>query len=49
MDFDRKFEFFKTHKNSYTGVLCITDPQYGHHDHKILSFGQFNPQAGDFR
>jgi hypothetical protein len=25
-DFERKFEFFKSHKNSYTGPLHITDP-----------------------
>jgi hypothetical protein len=30
-------------------VLCITDPQYGDHDHEILSFSQFIPQPGDFR
>ncbi len=30
-------KIFKTHKNSYTRPLWITDPQYGGHDHKILS------------
>jgi hypothetical protein len=32
MDFEQKFEKkFKTRKNSYTGPLCITDPEYGSH------------------
>jgi hypothetical protein len=35
--------FFKTYKNSYTGLLCTTDPQYGDHDQEILSFDQFIP------
>jgi hypothetical protein len=48
MDFERKFDFFKTHKNSYTGPLCITDPQYVGHDREIQSFHQFLPQTGDF-
>jgi hypothetical protein len=49
MDFERKFEFFKTHKNSYTGQLCITDPKYEGHDQEIMSSGQFLPQTADFR
>jgi hypothetical protein len=35
--------FFKTYKNSYTGPLCTTDPQYGDHDQDKLSFNQFIP------
>jgi hypothetical protein len=49
MDFKRKFEFFKTYKNSYTGPICITDLQYGGHGQEIQSFSQFLPQTGDFR
>jgi hypothetical protein len=49
MDFERKFDFFKTRKNSYTGPLCITNPEYGGHDHEILSFGHILPQTSDFR
>jgi hypothetical protein len=30
-----KLNFFKTRKNSYTGQLQITDPQYGGHDQEI--------------
>jgi hypothetical protein len=32
MDFERKFEIFKTHKNSYAGPSFITDLEYGGHD-----------------
>jgi hypothetical protein len=46
MDFDNFF--FKTHKNSYMGPCCITDPEYGGQDQEIWSFGQFMPQTGDF-
>jgi hypothetical protein len=28
-DFEQKFEFFKTRKNSYMRPLCITDLEYG--------------------
>jgi hypothetical protein len=35
MDFEQKFEFFKTHKNSYTGPLRITDLVYGRQDQEI--------------
>jgi hypothetical protein len=38
MDFEQKFEFFKTHKNSYTGPLRITDLEYGGHDQVIQKF-----------
>jgi hypothetical protein len=31
MDFEQKINFFKTHNNSYTGPLCVTDPEYGCH------------------
>jgi hypothetical protein len=41
--------FFKTCENSYTGPLCITDPQYGDDDKEILSFGQFMAQTDHFR
>jgi hypothetical protein len=41
--------FLRTHKNSYTGPLCITDMQSGDHDQEIMSFSQFMRQPGDFR
>jgi hypothetical protein len=47
MDFEQKFDFFKARKNSYTGLLGTTDPEYGGRDTKIRSFGQFLPQTGD--
>jgi hypothetical protein len=28
--------------------LCITDPEYGGHDQKNWSFGQFLQQTSDF-
>jgi hypothetical protein len=31
IDFERKFEIFKTHKNSYAGPSFITDLEYGGH------------------
>jgi hypothetical protein len=40
---------FLTHKNSYIGSLCITDPEYGGHSQEIRSFSQFLLQTGDFR
>jgi hypothetical protein len=43
MEFERKFEVFKTRKISYTGALCITYPKYGDHSPKIQNFGQFLP------
>jgi hypothetical protein len=49
MHFERKFDFFKTHKKSYTGSLCITDLQYGGHDKEIQSFYQFLPQTVNFQ
>jgi hypothetical protein len=48
MDFERKFDFFKTRKNSYTRAICITDREYVSHDQEIWSFGQFLSQIGDF-
>jgi hypothetical protein len=48
MDFEQKFVFFKTRKNSNLGLLCIKDPQYGGDDKEIQSFYQFLPQTGDF-
>jgi hypothetical protein len=41
MDSERKLIFLKTHKNLYTVPLSITDEEYGDHDKKIRSFGQF--------
>jgi hypothetical protein len=41
MDFERKFDFFKTNKKSYMESLCITDLEYGHNSQYIWSFGQF--------
>jgi hypothetical protein len=43
MNFERKFEKNKTHKNSYIGPLCITDPEYVGHVQEIRGFGQFLP------
>jgi hypothetical protein len=40
--------FFKTHKNSYTTLLCMSDPQYSGHDQEIWSFSVFLPQTDDF-
>jgi hypothetical protein len=48
MYFERKFKFFKTSKNSYTGPISINDPKYECHDHQIRSFDQFLLQTGDF-
>jgi hypothetical protein len=42
-------KFFKTHKNTNTRPLWITDLQYGVHDQEILSFGQFLPQTAHYR
>jgi hypothetical protein len=49
MDFERKFDFFKTHKKSYTESLCIIDVENGRNNQYIWSFGQFLPQTSDFR
>jgi hypothetical protein len=48
VDYEQKFDFFKTRKNSYTGPLCITDLEYRGYDHEIWCFGQFMPKTGDF-
>jgi hypothetical protein len=45
MDFERKVDFKKTCKKSYTWSLCITDPEYEGHDQEIWSFGLFVPQT----
>jgi hypothetical protein len=47
-DFERKFEFFKTHKNSYTGPFCITYLGYGCQNQEILSFSQFMAKQAIF-
>jgi hypothetical protein len=31
----------KHRKNSYTGPLCITDPEYGGHNEELQGFGLF--------
>jgi hypothetical protein len=49
IDFERKFNFLKTHKNSYTGPLGTTDSEYGVHHQEIWSFGPFLTKAGNFR
>jgi hypothetical protein len=49
MDFERKSEFFKTHKNSYTGPLGTTDPEYRGDDQEIQSFYQLLQQIANFR
>jgi hypothetical protein len=49
MDFEQNFEFFKIHKNIYTGPFCITDLQYVGHHQEIQSFSQFLPQTDDIR
>jgi hypothetical protein len=43
MDFERKFDVFKTCKNTYTEQLCITDLLYGGYDEEMWSFGRFLP------
>jgi hypothetical protein len=48
MNFQRKFKKNKACEYSYMGPLCITDLEYGGHDQKIQSFGQFLPQTYDF-
>jgi hypothetical protein len=47
MDFEQKFDIFKTCKKSNTKPLCISDLEYGGHDQEIWSFRQFLPQTGD--
>jgi hypothetical protein len=42
-------KILKTHKNSYTGPLCITNAEYGGHDQVILSFSQFLPTNTKFQ
>jgi hypothetical protein len=49
MDFEQKFNFFKTRKNSYTPPLGTTDLEYGGHDQEIQSFGPFSTQTVKFR
>jgi hypothetical protein len=51
MNFKWKFEEkkIKTHKNSYTTLLCTPDSEYEDDGHKIWSFGQFLSQTGDFQ
>jgi hypothetical protein len=48
MDFERIFQFFKTHKNLYTGLLCISDPQYGGTGLRNTEFLSVLPQTSDF-
>jgi hypothetical protein len=41
MDFEGKYDFFETCKNSYTRPLSIANPEYGGHDKKygvLISF-----------
>jgi hypothetical protein len=49
MDFEQKFVFYKTHKNSYTGPLGTSNPEYGGHCQEIQSSDQFLPKTDDFR
>jgi hypothetical protein len=46
--FERKFEFFLTHKNTNMRPLGTTDPKYRRHDTEIWSFVQFLLQTGNF-
>jgi hypothetical protein len=39
---------FATHKNLYTGPLCIINLQYRGHNHKIRSFGQVLTKTSEF-
>jgi hypothetical protein len=48
MDFEQKFEFFKTCKNSHTRLLFITDLEYGGHDQEIHSLDQFYCKLATF-
>jgi hypothetical protein len=42
-------KFFRTRKKSYTGLLWITDVQFGCLDQKIWCFGQFfSPELAIF-
>jgi hypothetical protein len=43
MNFEQKFEKIKIFKYSYTGPLCIVDPEYGDHVQQIWSFAHFLP------
>jgi hypothetical protein len=49
LEFEPKFDFFKTHKHLYTTPLSITDLKYVFHDQEIQSFCQILPQASVFR
>jgi hypothetical protein len=49
LDFEPKFKFCKTHKNLYTGPLCITNLEYGLYDEDIQNFRQFLSQTDVFR
>jgi hypothetical protein len=49
MNFEQKFNIFKSCKNSYTRPLCTTDLEYGGHEQEIQSFVQFLPQTWDFQ
>jgi hypothetical protein len=49
LDFEPKFKFCKTHKNLYTGPLCITNLEYGLYDKDIQNFRQFLSQTDVFR
>jgi hypothetical protein len=48
-DLIEHLNFLKTHKNSNTISLCITDLEYGGHDQEIRSFGLFLPQIDNFQ
>jgi hypothetical protein len=48
LDFEPKFEIFKTHKNIYTEPLWVSDPEFGLYDQEIWSFGQFLLQTRVF-
>jgi hypothetical protein len=39
-DFEPKFDFL-THKNLYTGPLCVTDLEFELYDQEIRNFSQF--------
>jgi hypothetical protein len=45
----QNLNLFKTHKNLYTGPLCVTDLEFELYDQEIQSFGPFLPQTNIFQ
>jgi hypothetical protein len=49
MNFERKFDFSKTRKNTYMGSIGTANPVYESDGTEMQSFGQFLPQTGNLR